>query len=260
MKVNEYTALLTPRVLLVPYSAHHVPTYHAWMQDPAIRAATASEPLTLAEEYAMQRSWRDDGDKLTFIVCAAPPSSEGGDSNHHHQQPPATSITTPRTIVGKVDDAPARMIGDVNLFLVPDDENEDDDANNQPLRNSTVAVVGELEIMIASPAYQGRGIGAAVLAAFITYVDRHLESILAEYSATSAGGATATTTAAAAVTKMSLKHLRVKIGSTNVRSLRLFEKVGFVRAFAGKQAAEKREKLVETRVYNTVLHPQPFPQ
>ncbi|KAH7062347.1 GNAT domain-containing protein [Macrophomina phaseolina] len=211
MKVNEYTALLTPRVLLVPYSAHHVPTYHAWMQDPAIRAATASEPLTLAEEYAMQRSWRDDGDKLTFI------------------QPPATSITTPRTIVGKVDDAPARMIGDVNLFLVPDDEDEDDDANNQPLRNSTVAVVGELEIMIASPAYQGRGIGAAVLAAFITYVDRHLESILAEYSATSAGGATATTTAAAAVTKMSLKHLRVKIGSTNVRSLRLFEKVGFVR-------------------------------
>ena len=27
------TALATSHVLLVPYSAHHVPTYHAWMQD-----------------------------------------------------------------------------------------------------------------------------------------------------------------------------------------------------------------------------------
>jgi hypothetical protein len=25
--------VLTPTVLLVPYSAHHVSTYHEWMQD-----------------------------------------------------------------------------------------------------------------------------------------------------------------------------------------------------------------------------------
>jgi hypothetical protein len=30
---NRPPALLTPRILLVPYSPHHVPTYHSWMQD-----------------------------------------------------------------------------------------------------------------------------------------------------------------------------------------------------------------------------------
>ena len=72
-------------MLLVPYSAHHVPKYHEWMKDPVgavssryryeshdqqeIQLATASEPLTLDQEYAMQQSWRADADKLTFIIC-----------------------------------------------------------------------------------------------------------------------------------------------------------------------------------------------
>lgn len=186
-------ALLTPRVLLAPYSAHHVPAYHAWMQDPAIREATASEPLTLDEEYAMQRSWRDDADKLTFIVCLAPPG-------------------TPDKVRGKVHDAPAAMIGDVNLFLVPDDEQEDEDANE-------LSVVGELEIMIASAAHQNRGYGAAVLSVFMAYIRRRIDGILAEYCAASPSGSR----------KALLKHLRVKIGATNERSLRLFERVGFSR-------------------------------
>lgn len=32
------------------------------MQDPVLQAQTASEPLTLDEEYEMQQSWRDDDD------------------------------------------------------------------------------------------------------------------------------------------------------------------------------------------------------
>lgn len=74
-----------------------MPTYHAWMQDPTLRAQTASEELSLAEEYAMQARWRGDGDKLTFIVCEAPAETrkdrvKGGEE------------------VG-------RMVGDVNLFV-----------------------------------------------------------------------------------------------------------------------------------------------
>ena len=82
MRVNEALALQGERCRLVPYRAHHVPAYHAWMQDAAILEATASEPLTLEEEYSMCASWRDDADKCTFIV--------------------------------EVDGAP---VGDVNLFL-----------------------------------------------------------------------------------------------------------------------------------------------
>ncbi|KKY17863.1 putative n-acetyltransferase 9 [Diplodia seriata] len=196
MRINEHTALVAPRVLLVPYSAHHVPTYHEWMQDPAIREATASEPLTLDEEYAMQRSWREDADKLTFIVCVAP--------------------TFPSRIQAKVDDAPAAMIGDVNLFLVPDDEDEDGDASPS---TKPLSVVGELEIMIASAAHQNRGYGAAVLSAFMAYIRRRVDGILSEYCAASPS----------APGRAHLKHLRVKIGATNDRSLRLFERVGFVR-------------------------------
>lgn len=47
-------------VLLVPYRAAYVQQYHSWMEDTDLREATASERLTLAEEYDMQQEWRDD--------------------------------------------------------------------------------------------------------------------------------------------------------------------------------------------------------
>merc|ERR1712093_645230 len=78
MLINKNTAISTSSILLVPYEASHVPTYHEWMKDEQIQAETASEPLTLEEEYAMQRSWRTDADKLTFIAClplSLPPTS-----------------------------------------------------------------------------------------------------------------------------------------------------------------------------------------
>lgn len=57
-------------VVLVPYRPKYVAQYHGWMQDATLLAQTASEPLTLEEEYANCESWRDDEKKLTFIVMA----------------------------------------------------------------------------------------------------------------------------------------------------------------------------------------------
>lgn len=169
------------------------------MLDPAIREATASELLTLDEEHAMQRSWRHDADKLTFIACTAPGSTSSSSPIHarHH-------------------DSPAAMIGDVNLFLTPSDD--DDDESDLPNH-----IVGEVELMIARPAHQNRGYGSAVLAAFLTYIRRHVDGILAEYGAGAPGKVAP-----------QLKHLRVKIGQDNARSLRLFERAGFVAVGGGK--------------------------
>lgn len=48
------------KVILVPYMKQHVPKYHQWMQDPLLLEATASEPLTLQQEYKMHLSWCQD--------------------------------------------------------------------------------------------------------------------------------------------------------------------------------------------------------
>src|SRR4051794_40102920 len=65
-----------------------------------IQQATASEPLTLEEEHAMQQSWREDSDKLTFIISR--PLGKPG------------QITS---VDAGIYDSPDAMIGDVNMFL-----------------------------------------------------------------------------------------------------------------------------------------------
>ena len=46
--------------MLVPYGVEHVPIYHGWMQQQDMLDATASERLTLEQEYANQISWTQD--------------------------------------------------------------------------------------------------------------------------------------------------------------------------------------------------------
>ncbi|GFP83292.1 cytochrome b561 and DOMON domain-containing protein at5g48750 [Phtheirospermum japonicum] len=106
------TSLEGEKVILVPYMKEHVPRYHAWMQDPAILQATASEPLTLDQEYEMQLSWVQDPLKQTFIVLDR--ELVVGDFIHGESRSEA-------------------MVGDVNIFM-----NDLDDPK-----------LAEVEIMIA---------------------------------------------------------------------------------------------------------------
>ncbi|KJY01508.1 hypothetical protein TI39_contig289g00030 [Zymoseptoria brevis] len=195
MKLNATTALSTPSILLVPYTPSHVPTYHTWMLSPALRSATASEPLSLSEEYAMQQSWRSDGDKLTFIICLPLPPG--------------------RVVEAGVADAPERMVGDINLFLTEDDEDEYD------VSVKGWRVVGEIELMIAEQKQQRKGYGRAAVIAFLEYILVHWRGIADEYQSS----LPAEKETKEAVPQ--LAFLRVKVQQTNVGSLRLFEGVGF---------------------------------
>jgi RimJ/RimL family protein N-acetyltransferase len=195
MKFNTTTALSTPSILLVPYSPHHVPQYHAWMQSSLLQKLTASEPLTLDEEYAMQASWRQDGDKLTFIACL-PKTIE------------TKSTDATLEVVGGVDDADERMIGDVNLFLSEDDVEDEGMEKGQVKK-----VIGEVEIMIAEQEARGKGYGKAVLRTFMWYILANIDAILGEFTKGEA----------------ELKFFRVKIDVENETSIKLFEKVGFTK-------------------------------
>ncbi|TFK83985.1 acyl-CoA N-acyltransferase [Polyporus arcularius HHB13444] len=138
MKANENTVIVHPDVILVPYRKEHVAKYHEWMSDEELRELTASEPLTLEEEYEMQRKWQQDEDKLTFIILSGEslPPLEG-------------DVVTPELLAGQP------MIGDVNLFLkgVPADEDFEVEA----------------EIMIAEPAYRRRGVAYTALQLMLSY-------------------------------------------------------------------------------------------
>lgn len=92
MKLNSNTKIVGKNLVLVPYREYHVPRYHEWMQSVELQKLTASEPLTLEEEYEMQRSWREDEDKCTFIILD-------------------------KDIYEKSNDDTDAMIGDTNIFI-----------------------------------------------------------------------------------------------------------------------------------------------
>ncbi|XP_051968762.1 alpha/beta-tubulin-N-acetyltransferase 9-like [Xyrauchen texanus] len=129
MRINEDTLLEGQKVVLVPYNADHVPRYHEWMSSPDLQKLTASEPLTLEQEYDMQSSWREDDDKCTFIILD---KQKWADPSIPEEQ---------------------CMVGDVNIFLTdPSDPS-----------------LAELEIMIAVPYYRGKGLGKEVTRMMMCY-------------------------------------------------------------------------------------------
>ena len=144
----------------------------------------------------MQRSWRTDRDKLTFIVCL-----------------PISTTKGLQALKAGEHDADDRMIGDINLFLFENDETSPPIDNSYNFSN----LVGEIELMIARKDLNRQGYGRTALLTFMHYVLSNWEQIAAEYSFH--------TDDSAELPK--LAHLRVKINQSNQRSIALFESVGF---------------------------------
>ncbi|XP_041364872.1 N-acetyltransferase 9-like protein isoform X2 [Gigantopelta aegis] len=146
MKVNKDSFVLGSKVLLVPYKRHHVLKYHKWMQSEELQTLTASEPLSLEEEYDMQKKWQEDEDKCTFIVLDLLKYKNGQKKQEDNE----------------IDS----MIGDVNLFL--------NDVSNR--KNA------EIEIMIAEETYRGKGLGKEALLSMMRYGVEvlHLDRITAK--------------------------------------------------------------------------------
>ena len=193
MRNNEKIAVLNSGVLLVPYCKHHVPRYHEWMKDPEIQVATASEPLSLEQEYSMQKSWRQDVDKLTFIIC----------------QPIADLINGTKTINAGVQDADKAMIGDVNMFVTTEDDDE----------GGGLRLIGELELMVAETLHQGQGLGKSALLTFLRYIAEHQDDIVDEFLSTDTH----------ICNDRQLSYVCAKIGEQNHRSISLFESLGFTK-------------------------------
>ncbi|GLH03067.1 hypothetical protein R5R35_007740 [Gryllus longicercus] len=96
MKKNDNIKIIGRTVILVPYKRIHVDKYHEWMKSKELQELTASEELSLEEEYKMQETWHIDDDKCTFIVLDKQIWEETENEIH-------------------------AMIGDTNLFLLGND-------------------------------------------------------------------------------------------------------------------------------------------
>ncbi|KAK8067006.1 GNAT domain-containing protein [Apiospora hydei] len=221
MKYNESIAVSTSRVLLVPYDAHHVPQYHTWMEDEAIREATASDRLTLQEEYENQVSWRTSADKLTFVLCRPlEPSS-----------PRVKATVAGDAVWAGQDDVPERMLGDINMFLTPwdDNDNDDDGAGAVAMADADAAGVefvrAEVDVMIAGAADRGRGLGKAAVGALLEFVSRNREGILREYATTTQQQQN--NTGGNGSKRPEIREFVVRIKASNAGSIALFKGFGF---------------------------------
>jgi RimJ/RimL family protein N-acetyltransferase len=154
MKINQTTKIVGDKVILVPYRKHHVLKYHDWMASPEIQELTASEPLSLDEEYQMQLNWQNDDDKLTFIVLRR-------------------DFYESFLSEDNIEKEKFSMIGDVNAFIsteIIEEEDGDDDLKNVP------HVTAELEIMIPGIENRGHGFGSEAVYLMINYCVQNMHN------------------------------------------------------------------------------------
>lgn len=146
MKANSNIILegLEGNIILVPYLEEHVLQYHEWMKSEYLQETTASEPLTLEQEYEMQKSWAQDEEKCTFIIHSPlmKNTTTGGGG---------AFMSTSKYGGG--------MVGDCNLYW------------NIPEEPHTA----EIELMIAEPEMRRKGLGRETLLIFMDYAARYLK-------------------------------------------------------------------------------------
>jgi RimJ/RimL family protein N-acetyltransferase len=164
------------------------------MQDAALLEATGSELMTLDEEIENQQSWRDDDTKCTFIILARE-AFEDDDS---------ASVDDPDFVARNLH----AMIGDVNLFLSEEeDEEEIDPFAPPPVVDPSAPPLpqqAEVDIMIAESVHQGKGLGKEATSLMMLYGATHFPS-------------------------HDLRRFFCKINEDNVASRNLFsKKLGFV--------------------------------
>ena len=201
---------------LPPSGPKHLPNYHEWMQDPFLLEMTGSEPLTMEEEIQMQKEWRDDENKCTFIILARDLLShdEVDGNGERIEIPPIPSEHVEKDSKEEsypklVEQTLQAMIGDINLFLSEEDDYNSDDEENfnqqQMLLTKTQTPAeltqAELDIMIAVESHRHKNLGTELALMMMYY------------------GASA----------LKLRRFYVKIKDTNQSSIKLFkEKLGFV--------------------------------
>lgn len=153
----------------------HVERYHSWMQDPDLLEATGSEPMTLEEELENQKSWRDDNAKCTFLVLARDRCLDiNGRCGCNALQ--VGSDEMPIVDSGFVARNINAMVGDVNLFLSEEDDDEEIDPFAPPSTISSAAKQqqAEVDIMIADAAYRGKGLGREATILMMLYGAKNL--------------------------------------------------------------------------------------
>lgn len=104
------------------------------------------------------------------------------------------------------------MIGDINFFLYPSDDDDAPDGD----------CVGEVDIMIAGQGDRGKGLGKAAVLTFLHYIWTNRDGILGEYQA----GETSLPKGGGGES-LRLKVLMAKIKADNVGSIALFKGLGF---------------------------------
>lgn len=109
------------------------------------------------------------------------------------------------------------MIGDVNLFLYPDDPDSEDEPQEEQTKGGNARVFGEVDVMLAERSHRRHGHGKAAVQTLLRFLRRNLRPILAEYASfTNQEG------------EVELVRLVAKIKDKNEASKTLFAGLGFV--------------------------------